>query len=189
MMGTYRIFIADLLEVLTAELARSLRLQLERLFAPCTAGRFQHHAACFANRSVKPFGHEMLVYFMPPNLSIVKNVPNMIGSPNLGADGTTAPNAGASEVYVKSDHPLFLAKIAFHELMHNRLRLSNAELHGQGGLASASIQANTPLTPANIQSMAKVIADPITQWTEGIDILASGALDSSSEYHRANWPR
>jgi len=109
----------------------------------------------------------------------------MSGSPNLSADGATAPNSGASEVYVKSSDPIFLAKLAFHELMHNRLKLGDAELHSQGGLASGNISSSTPLTAANIEAMARVIKDPIAQWTEGIDILTSGRFDLISEYYQA----
>jgi hypothetical protein len=185
MAGIYRTFIADPLGALSKELARSLQLQLANLFSPCTSDYFESNRVYFASTTAKPVGHELLVYFMPANVSVIKNVPNMNGSPNLSADGATAPKSGASEVYVKSSDPIFLAKLAFHELMHNRLKLGDAELHPQGGLAAASISSSTPLTTANIEAMARVISDPIAQWTEGIDILTSGRFNPISEYYQA----
>jgi hypothetical protein len=185
MAGTYRTFIADPLGALSQELARSLQLQLANLFSACTSGYFDNNWVYFAGTTVKPVRHELLVYFMPANVSVIKNVPNMSGSPNLSAHGATAPRSGASEVYVKSSDPIFLAKLAFHELMHNRLKLGDAELHSQWGLASGNISSNTPLTVANIEAMAGVIKDPIAQWTEGIDILTRGRFNPKSEYYQA----
>jgi hypothetical protein len=92
MAGTYRTFIADPLGALSQELARSLQLQLANLFSPCTSGYFDNNWVYFASTTAKPVRHELLVYFMPANVSVIKNVPNMSGSPNLSTHGATAPD-------------------------------------------------------------------------------------------------
>jgi hypothetical protein len=131
---------------------------------------------------MKPVGHELLVYFMPPNVSVIKHVPRQL-PPDLSAAGNTAFLSGASEVYVRSTSPKVLARLAFHELMHNRLRLNDRALHPQGGLASAEINDSTEYTDANKRAMAAVINRPIKQWTEGITILTHGIKDPISEYY------
>jgi hypothetical protein len=82
---------------------------------------------------------------------------------DLDANGNTAYSAGASEVYVKVD---------------------DAQLHPQGGLAGEVINASTQLNRRNIQSMAAVLRNPITQWTRGITILNNGKHDPMSEYFK-----
>jgi len=126
----------------------------------------------------------LLVYFMPSGKSVVKNVPNLNKPVDLNADGTTVHLAGASEVYVKSDDAVILAKLAFHELMHNRLKQSDDQLHPQGGLGGASITPATKLNDRNIKTMQAALNTPITQWTAGIGILNNGKIDPMSEYYQ-----
>jgi hypothetical protein len=63
-----------------------------------------------------------------------------------------------------------LARLAFHECMHNKLRLGN-ETHGRGGLASASVSADTQLTEQNVANMAAAMKTAVPQWPEGFGFL------------------
>ncbi len=138
--GTYRIFMVDPLGALRPGLGNAIQSQLAGLFSPIVGANnfFENNWVFFDPVAAVPVAHELLVYFMPAGKSIVKLVPTTV---DLGANGNTAYSAGASEVYVKTDDPIALAKLAFHELMHNRLKQSDAQLHPQGGLAGEVINA------------------------------------------------
>jgi hypothetical protein len=183
MAGVYKTFIANLLGALPQKLAWQVQSHLADLFSPCISNDFENNWVYFADAQNKPDKHELLVYFMPAQTSIIKHVPS-VAAPDLSIDGNTAYAAGASEVYVKSSDPLLLANLAFHELMHNRLKVGNS-LHRQGGLASAVVYNSTEITKDNIRAMAKVISKPIKQWTDGIALLADGKNDPISEYYKA----
>ena len=182
--GIYRTCMVDPLGALPPSLGNQIQTQLANLFGGIVGydNFFENNWVFFNPTAASPMIHELLVYFMPSGKSIVKQVPNVTTTVDLSKDGNTIYTAGASEVYVKSNDPILLAKLAFHELMHNRLRQSNAQLHPQGGLAAESIDAMTQLTDRNQKSMAAVLRRPITQWTAGIGILNRGKFDPSSEY-------
>ena len=184
--GIYRTFMVDPLGALTPDLASKIQSQLAVLFSPVvgTNNFFENNWVFFNPTAAAPTAHELLVYFMPTGTSIVKKVPNLNQAPDVTIPGSTIYQAGASEVRVTSTDATLLAKLAFHELMHNRLRQSDQQLHPQGGLASATIYADTQLTTRNIKSMAAVLRNPITQWTQGIGILNSGKNDPLSEYYK-----
>jgi hypothetical protein len=176
----------DPLGALKPGLGTSIQTQLAQLFAVIVNGSsdFGDNRVLFDPNSAAPVRHELLVYFMPAGKSVVKNVPNLNKPVDLNAGGTTVHLAGASEVYVKSDDAVLLAKLAFHELMHNRLKLGDDQLHPQGGLAAASISPSTTLNDRNIKSMQAALNTPITQWTAGIGILNNGKVDPISEYYK-----
>jgi len=184
--GTYRTFMVDPLGALPPGLANQIQSQLAGLFSPIVGSNnfFENNWVYFSPSEAKPVAHELLVYFMPSGVSVVKHVPNTTRPPDMSADGNTAYGSGASEVYVKTTDAALLAKLAFHELMHNRLRQDNNQLHPQGGLAAASITPSSQLNDRNIRSMAAVLRNPIAQWTQGIGILNTGKVDPLSEYYR-----
>jgi hypothetical protein len=186
MAGTYRTFMVDPLGALPAGLGNAIQSQLAVLFSPIIGfdNFFENNWVYFDPSAAAPMVYELLVYFMPAGKSIVKLAPNVQGTIDLTDDGNTAYGAGASEVYVKSNDAVLLAKLAFHELMHNRLKQSNPQLHPQGGLAGANITGTTKLTDTNIKSMAAVLRKPITQWIAGISILKNGKNDPMSEYYK-----
>jgi hypothetical protein len=183
---TYRTFMVDPLGALPAGLGTAIQPQLALLFSPIVGADnfFENNWVFFDPNAAAPMGHELLVYFMPAGKSIVKSAPNVQGPIDLSAEGNTAYGAGASEVYVKSNDAVLLAKLAFHELMHNRLKQSNQQLHPQGGLAAAKLSGSSTLNTRNIQSMAAVLRQPITQWIAGISILKNGKNDPMSEYYK-----
>lgn len=188
MAGTYRTFMVDPLGALPATLGYQIQSQLAVLFSPISGNDFENNWVFYdpSNPSAaSPTGYELLVYFMPAGMSIVKHAAPRSAPPvDPTRDGFTWSTLGASEVYVKTNSALLLAKLAFHELMHNRLRMDDGHLHPMGGLAAASITDATQITTANIQAMRRVLRVPITQWTAGIRILTDGIRDPLSEYYR-----
>lgn len=118
---------------------------------------------------------EVLVYFLTERGdSLVRKVQAGAG---LGAGGTTLIRTAGnlSEVYVKEALAAMgggasiargLAVLAFHEAMHNKLRLGN-KMHSTagGGIAATTVYANTELKQRNVDLMAKALATPVAQDT------------------------
>jgi hypothetical protein len=179
-LSTYRTFVADILGILNPALFTQVQAELQGLFAGCPGTSFSDNTVVVADASNMPSGPELLVYFIGSRLSIVKQVPSIV---DLSFPGWTVHEVGASEVRVTSASPAALARLAFHELMHNRLKQDDDKLHPQGGLAGKIVGATTALSPANAAAMSAVISNPISQWTAGIGILASGKNDPLSEYY------
>ncbi len=114
---------------------------------------------------------EVLVYFMDSkSKSVIRRV-----KPNapLGAGGTTFISSAGniSEVYIGAanndpDQARALAVLAFHEIMHNLLKMGNS-LHGSGGmgLAAGTVYSSSKLTKRNKELMAGVMGKKIKQNT------------------------
>jgi hypothetical protein len=181
----YRTYIADILGALSPQdFAYRVQSQLAGLMSACTYD-YENSWVYFADTSTKVLPTEALVYFVPPGLSIIKHSPNLPAGPiDLGLAGNTNPNSGASEVYVKWRDETLLAKLAFHELMHNRLQLGNA-MHRDDGLRTGrDITPATPYTDQNKRDMAAALKKSVPQWVGGISILTNGKNDPLSEYHQ-----
>ncbi len=185
MAGEYKTWMVDPLGALTPALAAAIKSQLEGLFRTIIDKDkfFTSNSVSFSASSAAPTAHELLVYFMPSGKSVIKNVPGA-KSPDLTADGSTVYAAGASEVYARGEDASALARLAFHELMHNRLQQDDATLHPQGGLAGKTISTGTQLNDKNISTMSAALQTPITQYTAGIAILNNGKNDPLSEYYK-----
>ena len=133
--------------------------------------------------------HELLIYFMPFGTTIATNGKLEMGKPPAGHDGLTNPNlrgGTASEVYAHFADTTLLANLMFHEAMHNKLALGNLALHTHGGLANGvpggmAIEAATPLTPSNIQEMARALDANRPQWTAGIQMLVAESSRSDND--------
>jgi hypothetical protein len=135
-----------------------------------------------------PAPQDLLVYFTSPEFSVVER---FAGTPaNLGADGWTFYKTGAdkrvtevaSEVYCRALDPDFLAKLAFHEIMHNKLAIGN-ELHKRNGLAQETVGPDTKLTPENSRDLGAAMRNAHPQWTGGIALLvtAKARRDAGSD--------
>lgn len=132
---------------------------------------------------------DIIVYFTPTDFSVVarltKESIDPLTQPHWGLTKSEQPTAGgavgaaplkrASEVYPRMIDAEVLARLAFHEAMHNKLRLGN-EMHTQGGMASKSVGAETPLTDANIAAMAAAMRSPVPQWPEGFEVLRQARI-------------
>ncbi|WP_159351372.1 hypothetical protein [Roseomonas harenae] len=133
----------------------------------------------------------LILFFIPiPRDSVILSHPNysngftlpsimdhslggvtVVGGTRRGNQRT--PTLGISEIYVDrlqernaAETPLTIARLAFHEGMHNQLDTWNNNLHAQGGFAAA-IPVGTDPTIANINAMAARIGNLVPQWTGG----------------------
>lgn len=109
---------------------------------------------------------ELLVYFVRGVTdSVIRGMPGGPGSAGSG-DGFTAWSGSltASEVYVSSSRN-YLAEMAFHELMHNKLHLGDSALHSRNGLASIPVTAGTSPSTENITQMRGALSNSQPQWT------------------------
>jgi hypothetical protein len=134
---------------------------------------------------------ELLVYFVASSSdSVVTAAGGQLTDLNPGGVTWASPTGMISEVWLRGSplHPnaaplsdpnyqQLLANLAFHELMHNKLDASNTgavldDIHfqGGGGLASATVNANSHLTPQNIALMAPNLARPIPQYTAAANV-------------------
>lgn len=117
--------------------------------------------------------HEVLVYFLDSRANSLIHKVSPKGP--LGPGGTTLirSSGNLSEVYVREslaamggggDVARGLAVLAFHEAMHNKLKL-DGKLHsiGGGGMAATTVFANTNLTKENIAIMAPALSRPVPQ--------------------------
>ena len=112
--------------------------------------------------------NELLVYFVESSLdSVVRALPGGPGGSG-GGDGFTAwaNNLTASEVYVNRSRG-YLAEIAFHELMHNKLHLGDAALHARNGMARVPVTAGTSPSDQNVTQMRAKLGTNRRQWTGG----------------------
>jgi hypothetical protein len=127
---------------------------------------------CPITQMIQPY--ELLVYFVPtPMDTVLRSIQSVFGANDLG--GTTvffSNGQHASEVFTNVGDSDLVARMAFHEIMHNKLRLDDS-MHslpinkGGGGLAQASITTNDNLAPGNIDLMAAHLWDRHPQWTGG----------------------
>ena len=90
---------------------------------------------------------------------------------------TILGSSNASEVYVSSSKS-GLAELTFHELMHNKLHLDDANLHKKDGLAVKEVPLGGVPSPNNISDMKAALKNSHKQWTGGW----MAALDPNNGY-------
>jgi hypothetical protein len=151
-----------------------------------------------------PLTINMIVFFIPgPSQGVIRLHQLYRGKP-LPADTDTAvwgttvsvwnppgarigarnPVLGISEVYISrcrggsdAETRATLARMAFHESMHNQLIRPEADLHrGNSGFA-ADVPAGAAPSGANIQMMAVGIGTLVPQWLEGFQAWRTNAVD------------
>lgn len=116
--------------------------------------------------------HEVLIYVVVSALdSIVVSLPGLTSTQaRTNSDGLTVwtGTLTAAEVYTSrfGTNPAMLAKLAFHEAMHNKTH-RGSNLHSGGGLAVSPITSRSTLTTANIRLMQGVLGTSRPQWTGG----------------------
>jgi hypothetical protein len=116
--------------------------------------------------------HELLIYVVSSGMdSIVNSLPGLSSRPaSIDADGLTAWTSSltASEIYVNrfGADASMLAKLAFHEAMHNKTHQGSGLHHG-GGLAASPLRSGSQLTRPNIRTMASALGRARAQWTGG----------------------
>src|SRR5262245_16639404 len=141
----------------------------------------------FIPATPQPTPQDLLVYFTSTEYSVVSRFAGTKFDPlATGHWGYTKFKPGkvreaASEVYVHLLDADVLAKLAFHELMHNKLGLAGDDdsvkdpkknLHaGRNGLALRDLGPETNLTKENVTEMARAMRDPVLQWTDGVGLM------------------
>jgi hypothetical protein len=173
------VFLNDILEVFKPTTRSGIQTQLQGYFDRVGAALNPKEpiTVSWSNTlpAVKP--EDLILYYCPTEYSVVGEFSGEKFDPLSRAHwGYTFmkgdSNETASEVYAKNLLVDTMAKLAFHELMHNKLHMG-ADLHKKNGLASATVDDTTDLTPQNITDMAAVIKRARPQWTGGYAKLAS----------------
>src|SRR5207245_10347457 len=136
----------DPLGALKGNLANAIQSQLALLFSAIISNFYEGNWVYFTPDQASQMNSELLVYFMPAGQSIVQMLPGLNQTADFTGDGWTAwvGSLVASEVYVSQSDPVLLAKLAFHELMHNRFLQGNSMHSQQDGLGTSSIAASNP---------------------------------------------
>ena len=184
-MGTHKTFMYIHDNCMDYNLTCGVQSELANLMSPCVSNLYEGNWVYFADASTKAGSHECLVYFLRRGVSVVKNAPRTQWTASaLDMAGNTSPYSGASEVYVDNTDAKLLARVAFHELLHNRLQMGN-EMHKDDGLRSGKeINSSTPLTNGNKKDMAAGIGAKVPQWNAGLSMFSSGLHDPMSEYYK-----
>lgn len=127
--------------------------------------------------------HEPIIYFLNSNKSLIakESGTNPSGAGIGGATWMSGVKGMISEVYLDniSGDSRFcekVARVAFHELMHNKLdaeeagRRAMSDIHksGGGGLALHHVEAYTPLTNVNKQTLAPHLDRKVNQYTAAL---------------------
>lgn len=127
----------------------------------------------WTSRPVHHLSHEPIVWLVPNvSKSLVKKFRNIIPPSHLA--GFTSINqklGNIAEVYVnKMEGAANQAKMAFHELMHNKLVIGN-QMHASEygfGLNKEMLDGTTAfssfLDSENIKKMASALKKPVPQW-------------------------
>jgi hypothetical protein len=94
--------------------------------------------------------------------------PGVPGSARFQLTGWySATKVTASEVYVNSKSPAEVARLVFHEALHNTLHLADAALHQQGGFAGSPV-AQTQ-TKNDVSLMKRGMQHSYPQWIGGFE--------------------
>jgi hypothetical protein len=184
----YNVYLCDILGDATENSTRlQINIILQDYFTRVTAGTsFAPALVRWLADKPQIAANELLIYFMPSTNSIISVGKGGALSSTFAFGshwGYTDVIQGrtASEVYARTKNARVLANLAFHEAMHNKLRLDNRRLHNGDGLGGSPfvdagdvgglVTDTTPLTPTNIAAMAAALGNPVPQWTDGIDKL------------------
>jgi hypothetical protein len=180
----YSVFLMDPLSAMTPTLALQTMLRLQDFFDKVSArvpaaGGIRVVAPPVT--SISPKDNELVVYVLPEGITIADKLPKETNAP---FEPRTSPlithhwgltrfnsNGAISEVYVRFNDADMIAKLAFHECMHNKLRLSSAQLHlpafpnCDNGLQCERLNPSSTLTNGNIAAMAGALLNKAPQWT------------------------
>ncbi|HVM86758.1 MAG TPA: hypothetical protein VMT76_01130 [Puia sp.] len=121
---------------------------------------------------VSSYSDSLVIHF-PTNPTIDPSLNGLTVFQTTTSNGRVVSKKSASEVYYdKSPNDVvLLAKLIFHESMHNKLVMGN-EMHDQsGGLAQETITANTQLSSADIQRWRNNWNNRVNQWPEGFGFI------------------
>jgi|SRR4051812_20841211 hypothetical protein len=157
--------------------------EIYNLIVPCLQHQkyFDDVDVFFPQYKPNPLNTDLVVYYLANQDSVGHVLDARAASTVAEDDGQTTWSTGGngstlqfcSEVRVGASaksSALGLAKLTFHELMHNKLQVGDA-LHSRGGLAGASVDENTPMTTKNAKDFGQALVKQHTQWMGGYDNL------------------
>lgn len=157
--------------------------ELYDLFNACLPYQkyFDDVGVYFPQYKPTPANTDLVVFYLatPDSVAFVLdgNADSTVSEDEGQTVWSTAEGGGVfkycSEVRVGSASkasPRALAKLTFHEFMHNKLKLGDA-LHSHGGLAGASVDENTKLTKQNAKEFGQALTKQHVQWIDGYDSL------------------
>src|SRR5918993_165998 len=174
----YKVYLCDVLDAVGSARRKDVRSHLQDYFNPIAqGGGFPEGALVdYITATPQPASNELLIYFMPYGWSVANQMPNSTSvNPLGGHDGltkfsNTKDGQAVSEVYAKTTITRVLANLAFHEAMHNKLRLGN-DMHQQKGAASKEIDDATRPSEDNKKRMQAALKTDRPQWTGGVGIM------------------
>ncbi|MEV6426202.1 hypothetical protein [Nocardia sp. NPDC051463] len=189
-MATYNVFLSDVFGVLQpASKLIDVMNRLKGFFDPiATQAGFADGALILPVPAEFAIDDRFLeVHFIPDDLSAIEKFANDQGAPLLGGRTLIRAVNGSSqmlsEVRGLGHNAEMLAKLAFHECMHNKLNRSGSQLHpGPSivnpalGLASAELDQTTVMTVANTAEMAAALSTPRKQWPGVVPFLVQRRL-------------
>lgn len=175
-MSIFRVHVVARAEAYGASFYSELENLFNRVCQNPASGFKEASVYWWTDRPVHNLVHEPIVWLVEnKDASMIKQAYKNVQIPSHVAGMTFWRDKGmVSEVYL--NHPALegsmrQAKMAFHELMHNKLQVGN-ELHGSDfgfGLNRELLDMATifsaTLDPENIQKLAPALSKPVTQWT------------------------
>ena len=171
-MATYKVYLGDPFTMKYEW--KKLVAAVKKLLAPTLefSSKYDEAQVVVARTAPAIADHELLCYVVPARGNSVIDLQEFnISAANLGQDGTTVwrdPATSVCEVYRHEWEPELLAKLVYHELMHNKLRESN-RMHRRKGLASAVIEEDTEQKQANSRLMGRRLHRKQPQWLDGFN--------------------
>ena len=115
----------------------------------------------------------IIIYFRAsPEATLTKSIVGAPAPPGNAAGWTViGTKATLSEAYVEMNFPAEkLARIAVHEMMHNKCKMDNDALHGKkggGGIASSPTLGSESVTADNAKLLSASLTKSVTQWRPG----------------------
>lgn len=116
----------------------------------------------------------IIIYFRAnPEASHTKSITGAPSPPGNAAGWTViGTKATISEAYVEWNFPVAkMARIAIHEMMHNKCQMDNDALHdskkGGAGIANSPTLGSESVTPENAKLLSKNLTKSVTQWRPG----------------------
>ena len=123
--------------------------------------------------SLKKKGVIIIYFRASPEASQTKSITGAPKPPSNAAGWTViGTKATISEAYVEMNFPTEkMARIAVHEMMHNKCQMDNDALHdakkGGGGIANSPTQGYESVTAENAKLLSKNLSKSVTQWRPG----------------------
>jgi hypothetical protein len=178
--ATYNIYLGEINKCGLTDAEKSgLKTKLEGWFSSIVADGDTASVSWVSSEPSTIQENELLVYFVSSSSStILKFMPgNNAGGGNGNGLTVFGGNQTGSEVYVSSSKS-GLAELTFHELLHNKLHLDDANLHKKDGLARAVVPLGGQPSADNIKDMKAALKNKQKQWTGGW----TAAIDPNNGY-------